>query len=713
MSLSDQMTEYAGLSDNPKPAASLSDQMQQFADESKPAAPPPPGPPPTALDRAKHGLGDAVYGLGRLTQHVVPDVVLNGIRKGIGLDPQSTEEWDKIATDREQNYQSARAAANQTGIDWWRLAGAAANPLNYAAPARAATVLGRVGQAAAQGGALGGIQSSAESTTPDSFWWDAARGSATGAGAGGVLGGVVETVAPALRWGLNKSRALVSGQTQAAIPAAADAVVKQALQGAGVQPHSVDLNLLSGMRQDVQSALEHGADISPNAIVNRARAESLPVPINLTRGQATGDAMQFAKEQNLRGVTGVGEPITQRLTSQNAGFIANLDALGAKDATDTVSWGAQYAPKVQAYWDKLQSQKDALYSAVRNSKGQSAAVDGISAADSIKAALDTPQASHAYDLLPSNIKKTIDSLRAGDFPLTIAQSQALDKQWSAMARGTTDGSVAYAINKARALLESAPIADDVGAEARQAYQAAKQAHAQQMSLIDPKLPNGMPNPNFQPIVKAVVQDGKDPSQLFGSHFLNSPPSVARKNVQFLSQIDPNAPKDIGQTLMGEIKRQALTSASDERGTVSEAVLRNWANDPVKSARLDALLPQPAVHTFHNLAATVEAAKKIPVASAVNTSNSGSAVVNAATSMLQNSAFGQIAARLPLARSVAEGMAQANRQTDVQAALQPGVTLKNLMSATPAQAARRSLTTRALLPAAVGGANQSAQGLQNE
>jgi len=672
--------------------ASAGDETPQTIDPSK---------APSAEQSFTQGLGDAFVGLGRIAQHVVPEGAMNLLRRGLGQDPVSTQQFDNIVTQRNGQYQQARAMAGQNGIDWWRLAGNVANPVNYlgGGAGAAETVVGRVGQAALQGGVAGGMQAAAEPTDPGSFWWDTSKGASVGAGTGGILGSVIEGAMPAVRWGMSKARQLF-GSGQAAVAAGApDAVINQAVQAAGHDPATVNLNVLAGLKQDVQSALEHGADVSPTSVANRAVAESLPVPVNLTRGQATGDAMQFAREQNLRGVTGVGEPITNQLTGQNAAFIQNLDALGARNAPDPVSTGAKYADRIQSFWDALQARKDALYAGVRNSAGQSAAMDGIKAADSIKAALDTPQASHVYDALPPNIKKTIDSLGAGEFPLTVAQSQALDKIWGQAARGA-DGSTAYAINQARSLLMDAPIADDLGTEAKQAYMAARQAHAQQMSLLDPKQLNGMPNPNFQPMVKAVVQDGKPPEQLFATHFLNSAPSVAGKNLAFLSKLDPEAPQQIGQTLMGEIKRQALNSSSDARGAVSEATLRGWANDPVKSAKLDALLPKPAVDTFKNLASTVEAAKKFPVASAVNTSNTGSSVVNASVSMLKNSAVAQIAKRMPIAKGIAEGLAAAKNQTDVGAALNPGVTIKALMSSTPSQALRNRLMTGAAIPGAV-------------
>lgn len=680
--------------------------------------------PVSAGQSFAHGMGNLEVGLGQAAEHI-PGIsqVTNGtrwlIRQGLEasghpdaaslFDPVSSSDFDQIVQQRQQDYQQARQAAGQTGIDWWQLAGEAANPLNYLAPGGVAEgVAGRIGQAAVQGAAVSAAQPSA---TPGSFWWDKAKGATIGATAGGITGGVVEGVMPTLKMAFNGATKALGGVKNAAASPAAEVIVNDALRSQGADPATLNLNVLSGMKQEVQSALDHDAQPSTQAIVNRARAESLPVPVHLMRGQATGDPMAFSTEQNLRGITGVGEPITQRLQQQNAAFIQNLDALGAKNAPDPVSTSTQMADKIQSLWDGLQTKKNSLYDAVRNSQGQPAMMDQFTAVQNIHDALDTPQASHAYDLLPGHIQSTLDDLADGKLPLTVAQMQALDKTWGADAR-SADGSTAFAINTARRLLNEAPIQDDVGEEARQAYFAARQAHAQQMSLVDPKLANGMPNLQFQPLVKSVVVDGKAPETLFQQHFMSAAPSVARKNMAFMQQLDPNAPQQIGQTLMGEIKRQALSSASDERGTVSQSVLNGWANDPVKSARLDALLPKPAVDTFHNLAATVEAAKRFPVAATVNTSNTGSAVVNAGVSMLKSGAASQIVKRLPLIKQlvtpISEGLKAAKTQTAVNEALSPGVTLKSMLSASPSQAARRRLASRMVIPGAV-----AAEGIANE
>jgi hypothetical protein len=695
-----------------KPVDNIADAISDAYAPVQVTTAPKPGAGPSRSTRFMQGITDLPTGLGQIAEHVA-ETPLNGIRwvirgglNAIGAHDAaslfanvSTSDFDQIVQQREQDYQKARTDAHQQGIDWWRLGGQAANPVNYLTPGGVAgTVAGRIGQSALQGA---GISAAMPSLTPGSFWWDKAKGAVIGAATGTVISGLTEAAMPLIRMGVKAVKSAIGG-TQAAATPAAEAVVNSALASRGVDPASVDLNVLSGMKEEVQSALEHDAEPSVEAIANRARAESLPVPVRLMRGQATGDPAAFSAEQNLRGITGVGEPLTQRLQEQNAAFIQNLDALGARGAPDPVSTGQQIESRVQTMWDGLQAQKESAYQAVRNSRGQPAMMDQFTASQQIREALDTPQAMHAWDTLPGHIQRTVEDLEDGNLPLTVAQMQALDKAWGADARAaaSTNPSQSYAINTARRILGNAPIQDDVGQEARAAYQAARELHANQMSMLDPKLPNGRPNPSFQPLVKAVVMDGKPAETLFQSHFAGAAPSVASRNVSFLSQLDPGARQEIGQTLMGEIKRTALSSASDERGTISQSVLTGWARDPVKAARMQALLPDPLVQTFRNLASTVEAAKRYPVASTVNTSNTGSAVVNAAISTLKEGAMGQVVKRLPLARPIAEGMAAARTQTQVNSALNPGVTLKSLLTATPSQAAARRLTSRLAVPAAI-------------
>lgn len=655
--------------------------------------------PVDKLEKIEQGFGDVLYGLGRITQHVLPDAALNAVRRSIGFDEVSTKDFDNLVSKRENDYQQAREQAGEKGIDWWRIAGNATNPVNYlgAGSKAAATVLGRIGQGAVQGAGMGAIQGSAESKDPDSFWWDSTKGAVGGAAVGGAISGAIEAISPLVKWGINGIKNLVTkGQTSST--QAAEAVVNDAIKKTGIDP-AQNVPLITAYKQEVQSALDHGLAPSETAIVNRARAESLPVPVKLMRWQATGDSNAYSKAMNLRGVEGVGEDVTQRLRDQNAAYIGNLDALGAKNAPDTLTTSQNYAEKIRSFWDQLQENKSKLYDAVKNEKGQSAALDGVSAADQIKAKFDSPQESHIWNQLPSNIRQTIEDIRAGSFPLTVAQAQSLDKQWSRAAMGAP-GDVAHALNEARSMLLNAPITESVGQDARMAYQAAKQAHTKQMSLLDPKLPNGFPNPNFQPMIKSLIEDGKPPEQLFDTHFLKSAPSVAKKNMDFLTKLDPDAPQQIGTTLMGEIKRQALNDSSVERGTVSENTLRKWAFNPVMSARLESLMPKPAVDTFKNLAYTVETAKKVPVGAAVSTSNSATPLINFMKNELHGNDLTSIGKNIFGIKGIVQGLKDSKIQSDLQEAMNPGVTLKDAFLTSPTRATINKNISRVTTPSVI-------------
>lgn len=672
---------------------------------------------PSRTERFKTGLGDLEFGLGQLAEHAA-EKPLNWLRAGLRsvirgqnpldassylydqvandkakqiLEDKSSEDFDKIVQTREQDYQAARAAAGQTGIDWWRLGGEAANPLNYLSAGGAAeTVTGRIAQSALQGGAINAAQPDANSAnysdpnTPGSFWWDKAKSFGMGALAGGATSAVIEGAVPLLKGGLNYIRSVLPN---AANTTAAENIVNEALRAKGVDPASIDLNVLSGMKQEVQDALSSGAEpesISATAIANRAKAESLPVPIPLTRGMASRDPGLMTDEFNLMQLKGVGDPLRNRVQGINEGIKDNLDALGADSEQDIVSTGQKIDGTVNPWWDKLEQKNNELYDSVKNSQGQSALVDGASAATEIREQLGKNSGSSDWFFLPQGIKDMVGELENG-MPFTVSNLQALDKSWGGLAAGAENGTVANAINQARGILAKANIADEVGDQSMQAYQAAKQIYAGRMSMVTPKLLNDRPNPAYQPLLDDIIYGGAAPEKLFQDHFLNESGSQAGKNMQFLSQIDPDMKKTIGNTVFTEIKRQATGGATAENAPVSESVLRNWARSPQKSSVLENLLPTPQLQTFRNLSDTASNAKLFPAAAVPNRSGSGAAVLNAVGSAAKSYAknvVGNVPGVKQIITPMFEGAAQVGRENAVNSALRPGVTLKSMLTSSP-------------------------------
>lgn len=183
---------------------------------------PQPGVPPIGfMGRVATGLGDPLHGGAQFLAHAVPSgvesavndaaawmnrqPVIGPITRGLGMTPATTQDLDKRIALRESEYQSRRAAAGDTGMDWGRMAGnvATALPAAVALPAGSG-MLGAAGVGAASNAAL----SMAEPVTTPGDYWAAKKeqgemGAVTGAvgGAAGRLLGrmIAPNVAPAVR----------------------------------------------------------------------------------------------------------------------------------------------------------------------------------------------------------------------------------------------------------------------------------------------------------------------------------------------------------------------------------------------------------------------------------------------------------------------------------------------------------------------------------
>lgn len=130
-------------------------------------------------NRVLKGMKDPLDAGAQLLTHILPDSVVdagnslnNWLADKTGVVSRLPERnlsslvtgqkggLDQALSDQEKEYQGARAATGNTGVDWARLGGNVASPVNLILAARvpqAATALGRIGTAAATGGAFGAL----------------------------------------------------------------------------------------------------------------------------------------------------------------------------------------------------------------------------------------------------------------------------------------------------------------------------------------------------------------------------------------------------------------------------------------------------------------------------------------------------------------------------------------------------------------------------
>ena len=118
------------------------------------------------------------------------------------------------------------------------------------------------------------------------------------------------------------SRRMGSGYPSSARSHAADAAIAQAAAEAGQTIDEIPQSVLYQLRAQAEHALANNTTIDTAAALRKADFESLGQQPLL--GQITRDPMQFAREQNLRGIAGVGEPIAARLSGQTEGLKRTL-----------------------------------------------------------------------------------------------------------------------------------------------------------------------------------------------------------------------------------------------------------------------------------------------------------------------------------------------------------------------------------------------------
>jgi hypothetical protein len=668
-------------------------------------------------ERAATGFNDPMLGAGQILQNI-PGVgatlekgrelvgmagnVAGELASGVPHTPYaheatSTEDFNAMVRRREQYYQHEREGAGQEGLDWWRIGGTVANPVTWLAPESLAarglfTAIGA-------GAKAGMFQALLQPVTSDgNFLLDKGVQAAIGGAAGGTLGGALHALQPV--WGHAKTvfGKLFGSADEATQAAAAAKVTDDTLKAAGADPSKVDPNLYSAIKREVGDALKAGVEPDARVMTNRADASALPVPINLTRGQATRDPMQFAWEQRVAGQQGAGEQLTALLKEQNRALIENLNVLGAKNAPSTFDASQKLIQHIDEVNNALRERISAAYGAVRDSAGRPALMSTEEFTKQSKNLLTEGRPELASlvslaDYLPETVAKQYNDILSGKLPLTVDTAQFLDRAWGGVQRGTQDSTIKTAIGHLRTALNQAPVSDALGAESMAAYQTAKQLAKQRFDLI-----------RDIPAFKAV-DNGVEPDKFFQRYVQGANVSELAGLKQLVGQENTTM---LQQTMLGNLKKAALNKASDENGVFSQSTFNNILQDPVQAPRIAELFkgdPQTLGHLYR-IGRVSENLIKIPAGSKVNTSNTASAVSNIVRDVAKSEAGSALWNLVPGGTAMRHIATEAKKKVAesqaINEALNPGVTQTALKPAAPSGQVKR-LSDLLAKAGAVGGA----------
>lgn len=196
-----------------------------------------------------------------------------------------------------------------------------------------------------------------------------------------------------------------------------------------------------------------------DAVVSRhIEADTLPIPVRLTKGQATQDPATLSHEQNMRGKQ---KDLADRFNLQGKQLVQNVEAI--RDAAAPEVRGSNHVENGQSLVDSYKSMDEASradvsakYKALSDANGGSLPLNGQDFTAAADAALKK-QMKVRY--VPKEIAADLEGFRQGG-PMTFEDFENLRTNLAAEARKAEragDGNAAGAINIVRSTLEDLPM----------------------------------------------------------------------------------------------------------------------------------------------------------------------------------------------------------------------------------------------------------------
>lgn len=371
------------------------------------------------------------------------------------------------------------------------------------------------------------------------------------------------------------------------------------------------------LKQAVEKELKKKGGVNQTVLDRHVEADSLPVPMRLTEGQATQDVGKLSREQNARGTS---EPLRQRFNEQNGQLIENTNAIREGAAPDIyVSSRPELGEIViDAYRAKdaaLSAQISAKYKALEEVNGGQFPLDVKQFSDNATQALHQKL---LFEHVPSEIKNTIARLQKNG--MNFEQFEALRTNLARIQRSpTADGNAKAAAGVIRDALEELPMpahtvgsslegSATVGSGLKELADTARAAARERFSLIE-----------SDPAYKAVTSGKASADHFIEKFVVGNSTAADLKNLQTLKANiahDPVAQQALAAGAVDYLKRAA--GVVDEVGNFSQAGY-NRALENIRP-KLNVLFSPEQAKQIETLGRVARYTQAQPRGSFVNNSN---------------------------------------------------------------------------------------------
>ena len=361
----------------------------------------------------------------------------------------------------------------------------------------------------------------------------------------------------------------------------------------------------------VEAPKEFRSQISEDVLrdVRLKKSSELPVPVELTEGQASQNPVLISRERNERGFK---EAHAQRFNEQNKALQENANIIKQNVApnvttTDYVADATNLIDSVKAIKEANKTKTQEAYKALEDAAGGKFPIDGKKFANN---AIEKLTAEDRLDYLPSTIKNKLDSYAAGSKEMNFNLFENLRSDLAAEMRKADragDGNMKNVLSVVRNELENLPMTEADAKLKGLADNARKTAKAD----FDLEKSN--------PLYSKVLNEAAD-SKDFIQNFV-----IRSKNADFVKSIDllkddPVALEHLRSGTMDYIIRES----TDASGNFSNAKFQKAIENLNVNKKLDALFGESSKQ-LKDLAEVAKIVEARPKGSFVNESNTATAI----------------------------------------------------------------------------------------
>lgn len=391
-------------------------------------------------------------------------------------------------------------------------------------------------------------------------------------------------------------------KAEAAKPSAAT------VEGVPVSEHPV-------IKASAQAAQQSGEPFNQKALEHHLQAQSLPVPVRLTAGQATQDVSLLSDEMNMRGKH---PALAERFNEQNGQLIQNINvirdqAAPAVTATDHVQNGQTLIDLYKAKDEALSENIRSKYQALEKANGGSFPVDGQAIASASEAALKQKMKS---GYVPPAIASELERFKTEQ--MTFEDFENLRSNLAEEARSAQNGNIRMAASIIRDQMEKLPIQGQA-AQLKPLADAARSAAKERFDML-----------KADPAFHAAVEESVAPDDFIRKFVVTG----KRDNVALMKENlshDPVGSQTMAAGTINYLKSKAGI-LGEENGNFSQAGYNKALTDV--APKLDYLVDQTTSEHLKNLGDVARYTQAQPRGSYVNNSNTLTA---AASNMAANTA----------------------------------------------------------------------------